>query len=104
MEKDRLLCTYAALILHDGQLEISEEKLNKVIRATDNSVESYMPGLFAEALKSQDINKLLKNAADAVAPSPEEPVNDAYSEFPETDEEIGDDEGYGLFGPSDDDY
>ena len=79
-EKDRLVCTYAALLLHDGELEISvsnsfrssvwrfwpshalqEEKLSKVIKASGNTVEGYWPGLFAKALKGQDITALLAN-------------------------------------------
>jgi hypothetical protein len=32
-QKDELAFTYAALLLHDGELEITEEKLNKVISA-----------------------------------------------------------------------
>merc|ERR1712045_72069 len=60
-EKDRLVCTYAALLLHDDGLEISEEKLTKVIKASGNTVEGYWPGLFAKALKGQDITKLLSN-------------------------------------------
>merc|ERR1719350_55488 len=60
-EKDRLVCTYAALLLHDGELDVTEEKLNKVIKASGNTVESYWPGLFAKALKGQDITALLSN-------------------------------------------
>lgn len=35
-QKDELVLTYAALLLHDGELEITEEKLNKVITASGN--------------------------------------------------------------------
>ena len=70
-QKDELVCTYAALLLHDGELEITEEKLNKVISASGNSVEGYWPGLFAKALKGRDINDLISNAASApVAAAP----------------------------------
>merc|ERR1711915_1116895 len=55
------VCTYAALLLHDGDLEISEQKLSQVIKASGNTVEGYWPGLFAKALKGQDIAKLLSN-------------------------------------------
>merc|ERR1712050_752169 len=60
-EKDELVCTYAALLLHDSELDISEDKLNKVIKASGNKVEPYWPGLFAKALDGQDIGKLLSN-------------------------------------------
>ena len=70
-QKDELVCTYAALMLHDGELEISEDKLKKVITASGNSVEGYWPGLFAKALKGKNIGDLLANAgssASAAAP------------------------------------
>jgi len=64
-QKDEIVCTYAALLLHDGELEITEEKLNKVITASGNSVEGYWPGLFAKALKGRNVNDLISNAAAA---------------------------------------
>jgi len=64
-QKDELACTYAALLLHDGELEITEEKLNKVITASGNSVEGYWPGLFAKALRGKNISELLTNAGSA---------------------------------------
>ncbi len=73
-QKDELTVTYAALLLHDGELEITEEKLNKVISASGNSVEGYWPGLFAKALKGRNINDLISNAAAAAAPATAAPV------------------------------
>merc|ERR1711964_805202 len=58
---DSLCCTYAALILHDDNIDISAEKLNKLIVASNNRVEAYMPGLFAKALKNVNINDLFAN-------------------------------------------
>merc|ERR1712061_148534 len=112
-EKDRLVCTYAALLLHDGDLEISEEKLSKVIKASGNTVEGYWPGLFAKALKGQDITKLLSNVgtgggggggggaagADAGAGAAAEEKPEEKEEEEEADVDMGD-----LFGGGDDDY
>ena len=67
-QHDELACTYAALLLHDGELEITEDKLNKVIKASGNTVEGYWPGLFAKALKGKNIDDLLSNVA-AAAPA-----------------------------------
>ena len=67
-QHDELACTYAALLLHDGELEITEDKLNKVIKASGNTVEGYWPGLFAKALKGKNIEDLLSNVA-AAAPA-----------------------------------
>lgn len=69
-QKDELACTYAALLLHDGDLEITEEKLNKVITASGNSVEGYWPGLFAKALRGKNIGDLLASSGSAPAGAP----------------------------------
>merc|ERR1712166_1407608 len=66
-QKDELVCTYAALMLHDGELEISEDKLKKVITASGNAVEGYWPGLFAKALKGKNIADMLASAVSASA-------------------------------------
>jgi large subunit ribosomal protein LP1 len=71
-EHDELACTYAALLLHDGDLEISEEKLKQVLTASNNSVEGYWPGLFAKALKGRNVADLLANAGSAAAPAKED--------------------------------
>ena len=68
-QKDELACTYAALLLHDGDLEITEEKLNKVITASGNSVEGYWPGLFAKALRGKNVGELLANAGSSAGGS-----------------------------------
>lgn len=69
-QKDELVCTYAALMLHDGQLEISEDKLKKVISASGNSVDGYWPGLFAKALAGKNIGDMLMNAGSSAAAAP----------------------------------
>ena len=68
-QHDELACTYAALLLHDGELEITEEKLNKVITASGNTVEGYWAGLFAKALKGKNIAELLSNAGASSGPA-----------------------------------
>ena len=86
-QKDELVVTYAALLLSDGELEITEEKLNKVISASGNSVEGYWPGLFAKALKGRDINDLISNAA-AAAPVAAAPVAAGKAAPAETKKEV----------------
>jgi len=70
LQRNELVCTYAALLLHDGDLEITEEKLNKVILASGNKVEGYWPGLFAKALRGKDIGALLANAGSSGSAGP----------------------------------
>ena len=87
-QKDELVVTYAALLLHDGELEITEEKLNKVISASGNSVEGYWPGLFAKALKGRNINDLISNAAASAAPATSAPVAASSKAAPEAKKEV----------------
>merc|ERR1711981_675367 len=47
-----LACTYAALILHDSDMEINVDNLNK---ASGVAVEPFWPGLFATALQGCDV-------------------------------------------------
>merc|ERR1711977_11611 len=64
-EHDELCCSYAALMLHDDGVEITAEKLAKVIKASGNEVEAYWPMLFAKALKDANIGDLLTNIGNA---------------------------------------
>ncbi|TPX51411.1 hypothetical protein SeMB42_g00453 [Synchytrium endobioticum] len=68
-------CVYAALILHDEDIEITSEKLASLIEAAGVEVESVWPVLFAKALKGKDVGEILSNvgaggAAVAIAAAP----------------------------------
>merc|ERR1711972_186538 len=69
MANSELCCTYAALILHDSDVEINADNLNKVIKAAGVSVEPFWPGLFASALSGIDVNKLITNISSGVGAS-----------------------------------
>merc|ERR1711959_470313 len=69
-EHDELCCSYAALMLHDDGVEITAEKLAKVIKDSGNTVEPYWPMLFAKALKSANVDDLLTNVASAGPAAP----------------------------------
>ena len=58
-EHDELCCVYAGLLLFDDKAEITAEKLNKIIKASGNTVDSYYPEFFASYLKGADINSML---------------------------------------------
>ena len=60
-EKNQLVCSYAALLLSDGNLDITATRLEKVIKASGNNVEAYWPPLFAKALEGQSIEALIAN-------------------------------------------
>eukprot|EP00931_Biecheleriopsis_adriatica_P072116 TRINITY_DN4615_c0_g1_i4.p2 TRINITY_DN4615_c0_g1~~TRINITY_DN4615_c0_g1_i4.p2 ORF type:complete len:122 (+),score=54.02 TRINITY_DN4615_c0_g1_i4:72-437(+) len=59
-EKDELFCAYAAMILKDSELEISEENLNTLIKAAGGSIESFFPSLFAKMCQGKDLESMLK--------------------------------------------
>ena len=65
-----LACTYAALILNDDGVEITADKINKLLAASDNKVEGYWPGLFAKALQGRNIRDLLSGGAPAQSSGP----------------------------------
>ena len=58
-----LACVYAALILNDDGIEISGDKINKLLDAAGVKIESYWVDLFAEYFKSQDLEALIKGAS-----------------------------------------
>ena len=108
-EKAELCCSYAALMLHDDGVEITAEKLSKIIKSSGNTIEPYWPALFAKALKGQNVGDLLSNvgsaggaggavAADAGAGAAVEEKKEEEKKEEEEDVDMG-----GLFG-DDDDY
>ncbi|CDJ33783.1 60S acidic ribosomal protein P1, putative [Eimeria mitis] len=66
-QRQELLCTYACLILSDEGMEISAENIQKLVTAAGGSVEPYMPGLFARALKNHKVEDLIAGAGSAAA-------------------------------------
>mmetsp|Transcript_70481 Transcript_70481/g.159999 ORF Transcript_70481/g.159999 Transcript_70481/m.159999 type:complete len:120 (+) Transcript_70481:88-447(+) len=59
-EKDELFCAYAAMILKDSELDITEDNLNTLIKAAGGSVEAFFPSLFAKICKGKDLDSMLK--------------------------------------------
>uniref|UniRef100_W5MLY8 Large ribosomal subunit protein P1 n=1 Tax=Lepisosteus oculatus TaxID=7918 RepID=W5MLY8_LEPOC len=87
-----LACIYSALILHDDEVTVTEDKLNALIKAAGVTVEPFWPGLFAKALANVDIGSLICSAAAAPAEKEEK-----KEEKKEESEESDDDMGFGLF-------
>merc|ERR1719355_203748 len=59
-QSDELLCTYAAMILHDDGAEINQENLNTLIKAANCSVEGYWPALFSKLCNNVGMENLFK--------------------------------------------
>ncbi|KAH0794290.1 60S acidic ribosomal protein P1 [Histomonas meleagridis] len=70
MASPELAVVYAALILNDDGIEITSDKINKLISAAGVKLESYWVDLFAEYFKNHDISELVKGTAlGGAAPS-----------------------------------
>merc|ERR1711955_114027 len=62
-----LACVYSALILYDNDIDITGEKMAKIISAAKVNVEAFWPGLFAKALQGRNIGDLICNVGSAPA-------------------------------------
>ena len=71
-EHDELCCVYAGLLLFDEGMEITADKIQKIIKASGNTVDDYYPEFFAKYLASADIKSMLtvSPAAGAAAAAP----------------------------------
>ena len=67
-EKDELACVYAGLVLFDDKIEITADKINKILVASGNTtVESYYPEFFAKYLNTCNLDTLLTNIGSSGA-------------------------------------
>ena len=69
MASKELACVYAALILNDDNLEITNDKIKIILNASGIQVESYWIELFAEYFKTHDITELIKGTSLGGSPS-----------------------------------
>merc|ERR1712042_208225 len=72
-----LACVYSALILYDDDIDITGEKMAKIIAAANVNVEAFWPGLFAKALQGRNIGDLICNVGSAPAAGGGAPAADA---------------------------
>ncbi|XP_007109632.2 60S acidic ribosomal protein P1-like [Physeter macrocephalus] len=107
-----LTCNYSALIRHDDEVTVTEDKINALIKAAGVNVELFWPGLFAKSLANVNIGSLTGNVG-AGAPAPAAGATPAGGPAPSTtaapaeekkveakkeeSEESDDNMGFGLF-------
>mmetsp|Transcript_615 Transcript_615/g.501 ORF Transcript_615/g.501 Transcript_615/m.501 type:complete len:129 (+) Transcript_615:97-483(+) len=63
--QDELVCTYAALILHDDGADISAGNMMNLIKAAGCTVEGYWPMLFAKMIKTTGMEALIAMGSGA---------------------------------------
>eukprot|EP01026_Neomeris_dumetosa_P013143 TRINITY_DN1457_c0_g1_i5.p2 TRINITY_DN1457_c0_g1~~TRINITY_DN1457_c0_g1_i5.p2 ORF type:complete len:116 (-),score=52.36 TRINITY_DN1457_c0_g1_i5:9-356(-) len=61
MSVSEMACTYAALILHDDDVEITADKISELCKAAKVTIEPYWPALFAKFFERQDIGALISS-------------------------------------------
>ena len=69
-EHDELCCVYAGLLLFDDGMEITADKIQKIIKASGNEVDGYYPEFFAKYLSKADIKSMLTVAPAAGGAGP----------------------------------
>jgi len=103
-----LACVYSALILHDDDVDITADKIQKICTAAKVQVEPFWPGLFAKALEGRNIGDLISNVGSAPAAGGAAPAGGdgaaaggaeekKEEKKKEESEESDDDMGFGLF-------
>jgi len=62
MSSGELDCIYAILILHDDGIPITAEKIGTLLKASNVTIESYWPSLFAKLAQSKNVDDLVLNS------------------------------------------
>uniref|UniRef100_A0A8C5VUP5 Large ribosomal subunit protein P1 n=1 Tax=Microcebus murinus TaxID=30608 RepID=A0A8C5VUP5_MICMU len=88
-----LACIYPALILHDDEVTVAEDKINALIKAAGANVEPFWPGLRAKALARVSTRSLVCSVG-AGGPAPSTAA--ALAEEKKV-EESDDDMGFDIF-------
>merc|ERR1711974_321636 len=94
-EKEELAMSYAALILHDDGLPITEENLENILAAANVKVQPFWPRVFAKILDGKDADTINDIIMGGGAAAEEAPKEEAPAE--EEEEESDEDMGFGLF-------
>jgi len=104
-----LATSYAALILADDGMEITSERLTKILDAASVEVEPIWCSLLAKALEGKNVQELLSNIGSGGGPAavaaptagggaPADAAKEVVEEKKEEEKEESDDDmGFGLF-------
>merc|ERR1719445_1759464 len=106
-QKGDLATSLAVLALYDGEAEINADQINNLLKATNNTVEPYLPVLFSNFLSSPE--KIMEivcsprgsgggGGAGGVAGGGAEEEEEEEEEVKEEEEEIDFGGGMDMFG------
>merc|ERR1712216_408394 len=99
--KDELLCAFSALMLADGEQEVSADNINAAIKAAGASVPTYYAQLFAKIHEIRPVNEVIESAgkvgSGAPAAAAAGPGAAAAKKKTTTEEDDGGMAGGGLF-------
>lgn len=70
VSKDEFVTSLAALVLYDGEAEITADNIRTVLSASNNSVAPYWPALFGNFLKNGNAERLVFSVGGAAAAAP----------------------------------
>ncbi|KAK8802802.1 ribosomal protein RPP1 [Blastocystis sp. subtype 4] len=109
VEKEELAISLAALICADAKVELTKDNLDKLVKASGNTIAPYWSMVFASNLAGKDLLDMIAAPgvgaaapAAGTAPAAEEKKEEEAKE--EEEEEDIDMSGGGLFGDDDDDW
>jgi len=68
-DKNALACTYASLILHDGNAALSAANIQTLIKTAGLNVPDYYPKLWEKGLKIRSVDDIISSAGSVAAPS-----------------------------------
>lgn len=69
-ERSELACVYAGLMLFDDGVQIDAGKIQKILTASGNNVESFYPEFFAKYMASADLKGFMNNIGGGAAAAP----------------------------------
>merc|ERR1711981_1327468 len=98
--KNELLCAFSALMLADGEQEVSADNINAAIKAAGASVPTYYAQLFAKIHEIRPVNEVIESAGKVGSGAGAA----AAKKKTTTEEDDGGMAGGGLFGEEGDDY
>merc|ERR1711904_462475 len=112
--KNELLCAFSALMLADGEQEVTADNMNTAIKAAGGSVPAYYTQLFEKIAALRPVTEIVENAGKVGSGAPAAggaaPAAAAGGDAPAAKKKSSSDDddaaapGGGLFGDDGDDY